>query len=273
MTPSEALSKIPGWDGDAATCTELRGGLTNRIHVVEREGQKYILRLDAKHTDAFNLDRRCEMSVLVQAAGSGLAPEVIFSDTDAGILLSAFVPGRIWQVSDLDDNGNVEDLAELLREIHDLPACGIAFNASRIARRYVENLSSNHSLHPFGVRCQEIIEIIDGSGVSCCCHNDLVVENIISSSRLMLLDWEYACDNDPLFDLASLIGYHDLSDKRAQVLLSAYAGGVDRTLTELLEEQVRLYDAIQWLWLANRYIITRTSQQAARLEELQRRIK
>ncbi len=273
MSPSDALSRIPGWDGKSVACTKLKGGLTNRIYLVEREGQKCILRLDAKHTDVFDLDRRRELSVLEQAADSGLAPEVIFSDVGAGILLSAFIPGRTWEASDLDDNANLEALSALLHEVHTLPTCGSAFDASRVARRYVENLSSHYDLHAFGVRCQEIVDSIDRAGVSCCCHNDLVAENVISSSRLMLLDWEYACDNDPLFDLASLIGYHNLTEKTAQELLSAYAGGTDPALVEQLDGQVRLYDAIQWLWLANRQMITRTPAQASRLEELQQRIR
>ena len=89
----------------------------------------------------------------------------------------------------------------------------------------------------------------------------------------MLLDWEYACDKDPLFDLASLIAYHDISDKKAQDLLSAYAGGESRELAEQLQEQVRLYDAMQWLWLAIRHMITGTADQAARLDELQQRMR
>ena len=273
MSPLEALSRIPGWDGNAVVCTELKGGLTNRIYRVEGDGQKCILRLDAEHTDVFDLDRHRELSVLEQAADSGLAPEVIFSDMDAGILLRAFIPGRTWEATDLEDTANLEALSELLHEVHALPTCGSAFDASRVARRYVENLSSHYGLHGFGVKCQEIIESIDRPGVLRCCHNDLVVENVISSSRLMLLDWEYACDNDPLFDLASLIGYHNLSDNMAQDLLCAYAGGPDPALAELLEEQVRLYDAIQWLWLANRQMITRTPAQASRLEELQQRVR
>ncbi len=273
MSASEALSRIPGWDGKSVACTKLKGGLTNRTHLVEREGKKCILRLDAEHTDVFDLNRPRELSILEQAADSGLAAEVIFSDVDAGILLSAFIPGRTWEASDLDDSANVEALSTLLHEVHALPTCGSSFNASRVARRYVENLASHIDLYALGVKCQQVIDSIDGSGVSCCCHNDLVVENVISASRLMLLDWEYACDNDPLFDLASLIGYHDLNDDKSQELLSAYSGGTDPAVKELLDGQVRLYDAIQWLWLANRQLITRTSHQAARLEELQRRIK
>ncbi len=273
MSPVEALSRIPGWDGGSVTCTELKDGLTNRIYRVERDGQQCILRLDAEHTDSYGLNRRLELSILEQAAGRGLAPEAIFSDVDAGILLSAFIPGRTWEVSDLDDTANLEALSALLHEVHALPTAGSVFDASRVARRYVENLTSQDGLHAFGVRCQEIIGDIEGSGISCCCHNDLVVENVISGSRLMLLDWEYACDNDPLFDLASLISYHDLSDKKAQDLLSAYAGSADPAMKESLDEQVRLYDAIQWLWFANRQTITHESGQVARLKKIQQRIR
>ncbi len=273
ITPAEALSRIPGWDGNGVACTELKGGLTNRIFLVELERHKSILRLDAQHTDAFDLDRPRELAVLERAAAIGLAPEVIFSDVEAGILLSAYIVGRTWEPSDLDDNENIEALSALLHQVHALPICGSAFDASRVARRYLENLASHDDLHAFGVRCLEIIDGIEGSGVTCCCHNDIVVENVISASRLMLIDWEYACDNDPLFDLASLIAYHDLSDKKAQDLLSAYAGGANRELAEQLQQQVRLYDAMQWLWLAIRHMITGTADQAARLDELQQRMR
>lgn len=255
------------------SCTELKGGLTNRTYRVERAGLKCILRLDAEHTQVFDLDRPRELVVLEQAADQGLAPEVIFSDVEAGILLSAFVAGRTWEPSDLDDHDNLDALSDLLREVHALPSCGSSFDASRVARRYIENLASHHDMHAFGVRCREIIDGIEGSGVTCCCHNDLVVENVIAGPRLMLLDWEYACDNDPLFDLATLISYHDLSDEKAQDLLNAFAGGASLELAELLEQQVRLYDALQWLWFASKHMIMRTSAQAARLEKLQLRIR
>ena len=272
ISPTEALSKIPGWGGRGVACQELKGGLTNRIFLVEQNGRQCVLRLDAEHTEAFDLDRHVELVVLEQAAAKGLAPEVMYSDVAAGILLSAFVDGRTWDSSDLDDQENLEALSALLNQVHALPTCGSAFNASRIAHRYLENLTSDDDLHAGGVKCRAIIDGIEGSGVTRCCHNDLVAENIISAPRLMLIDWEYACDNDPLFDLASLIAYHDLSDKKAQHLLSAYAGGASRELAERLAEQVRLYDAIQWLWLANRHVITPTSVQAARLEYLRQRI-
>ena len=91
--------------------------------------------------------------------------------------------------------------------------------------------------------------------------------------KLNLIDWEYACDNDPLFDLASAIGFHNLDERRQQVFLDAYAGGADSELRERLARQLRIYDAIQWLWLANRQLASPRSEQARRLEELQQRIR
>jgi thiamine kinase-like enzyme len=100
-----------------------------------------------------------------------------------------------------------------------------------------------------------------------------VAANIIGSRALKLIDWEYARDNDPLFDLASAIGFHNLDDARQQMLLSAYAGGADSELNERLAEQVRVFDAIQWLWLATRHLASPHREQARRLEELQMRIR
>ena len=88
-----------------------------------------------------------------------------------------------------------------------------------------------------------------------------------------MIDWEFSCDHDPLFDLASAIGFHNLDDERAGVLLSAYLGGSDPAAVERLSEQVRVYDAIQWLWLATRHLVFPRRWQARRLEELQQRIR
>ena len=272
ILPAEALSGIPGWKGKAATWRELKGGLTNRTYLVECADESFVLRLDAAHTSVFNPDRFGEVEIQKQAAAAGLAPELIFADADSGILLSRYVPGRSWDASDLDDNKNLEALADLLRRVHDLPASGILFDPNSVAKRYAGNLKTHYGLHAFALRCEEIIADIPMSGKFRCCHNDVVAANIIGDPALKLLDWEYACDNDPMFDLASLIGFHNLEDGRQSVLINAYAGGNDFALKERLDVQVRLYDAIQWLWLANRQVLTPTSAQAARLEELQLRL-
>ena len=86
----------------------------------------------------------------------------------------------------------------------------------------------------------------------CLCHNDLVAENIVDTGELMFLDWEYACDNDPLFDLATVVAQHELDEAQTDVLLSAYFDGAWRTGRPELERQVANYNALLWLWKAAR---------------------
>ncbi len=273
ISPADALTRVPDWDGNVASWRELKGGMTNRSYLVEKGSDSFVLRLNAAHTNVFNLDRISEMEIVAQAAVAGLAPELVFADVDSGILLYRYIPGQVWDVSKLDDDRNLETLAELLRRVHDLPESGVRFDPIAVADRYTRNLESRPGLHDFACRCEEIIAAMPVCAEFRCCHNDVVAANIIADPDLKLLDWEYACDNDPMFDLASLIGFHNLQSDRQSVLLRAYAGGKDSELEERLEIQIRLYDAIQWLWLANRQMISASSHQAARLEELQQRIR
>jgi thiamine kinase-like enzyme len=272
LSATEAIGMIPGWRPEDVVIEELKGGLTNRTFMVVRGEDTFVLRLNAAHTAAFNLDRISEIAVIRSASAVGIAAETVFADPASGILLSRFLPGQVWTPAEFDDPANIEALCKLLRRVHALPLSGIRFNAVAVARRYAANLESRPGLHAYALRCEDIIGSITGTSVVCCCHNDVIAQNVIATPALKLLDWEYACDNDPLFDLASLIGFHNLDSAVAGNLLEAYSGGADPELRDRLAEQVRLYDAIQWLWLANRQRLNRNSDQAARLESLQQRI-
>jgi thiamine kinase-like enzyme len=184
-----------------------------------------------------------------------------------------FLPGPVWDRSSLDDRRNLERLGALLRAVHSLPASGAVLDAAAAARRYAATASRNPDLRAFAARCVEIVTALPASQTRTCCHNDVVAANILGASQLKLLDWEYACDNDPFFDLASVIAYHDLGNKHADRLLRSYTGGADRHAAERLELQRRLFDAIHWLWLAARSVITHDPEHRARLGQLRRRIR
>jgi thiamine kinase-like enzyme len=272
MAPEEALLRIPGWDG-GFDADEIDGGLTNRSFVVRSTNREFILRLDAEHTETFGLDRSIELKVLREAAKADIAPEVHFADPDAGILLYEYLPGPVWDRSSLDDAHNLELLAGLLRSVHALPASGAALDAGAAAGRYAATAFVNADLRRFATHCIGIVGAIPVSSALACCHNDVVAANVVGTSQLKLLDWEYACDNDPFFDLASLIAYHDLGSTHAGRLLDSYTGARDPEAKERLELQLRLYDAIQWLWLAARYVIDPNAGHRARLDQLRQRVR
>lgn len=272
LNPFEALSQLPGWDAGKADIEELKGGLTNRTYLVRHGEQACVMRLDSARSRMFPFDRSSELAILVEAARAGIAPQIVYSDADAGILVTEYVHGRAWEDADLRSHERLEALADLLRRVHALPRCGLRMDMTDVAETYEAHLEQRQGLHAFAGRCLEVIGSIPVSETVACCHNDIVAANVVGDAELKLIDWEFSCDNDPLFDLASAIGFHNLDEARAGVLLDAYSGGADGAMRERLHEQVRAYDAIQWLWLATRHLDSPQPWQAQRLEELQQRI-
>ena len=270
--PRRAIARVPGWSGVEFDIQKQAGGLTNRTYRLRRGKESFMLRLDAAHEPDVGLDRDCERRVLERASAAGLAPEIVFADVEARILVTRFVEGRPWSTHDLEDRQKLMCVAELLQRVHTLPGSGRRYRADSIAAVYSSKLETIPELRAFGERCARIAADFAHAEEIRCCHNDLVAANIVGDESLRLLDWEYACDNDPLFDLASLIGYHDLDRRLADCLLNAYTGGAKPEHRERLGALLRIYDALHWLWLAVRQTARPDPRQAARLTELQRRI-
>lgn len=273
MTPIDALARVSGWDPSRAEITELKGGLTNRTYRVAYDGRDYALRLDVEDADVLRFDRTYEAKIMQAAHAAGLGPELVHVDPDAGIMVTGFLPGRPWADSDLSSPGQLERLAESIRRVHELPLCGQRVNLQEDAAVYEAFLEQRQGLHAFATHCVEIIRGIPVGDRVVCCHNDLIARNVVDDGHLKLIDWEYACDNDPMFDLAVTIGFHDLDRSRRDILLNTYAGSGAAEFQELLAEQIRAYDAIQWLWFAARQLVAPEREQAERLEFLQQRIR
>lgn len=272
LLPDAALRMIPELAASRWHWQVLPGGLTNRNYKVDCGGQCFVLRLDDMHTASFGLDRATEIKARDLASAAGLAARIVFADVDRGILLSEYLAGDVWRAEDLSDPAKLESLAELLHKVHALPSLGERFDPDKIAKRYVGHLAGSPDLYSFGQKCQQLLAGLPVDEVACCCHNDVIAENVVAADKLKLLDWEYACDNDPMFDLASLIAFHDLDAKASDTLCNAYAGGVDAVLRERLGNQIRLYDALQWLWIAVRQCISPDARQSAHLHKLRQRI-
>jgi len=245
-TPSEVLANIPGWED--ATITELNGGLMNASWRVTKDDRSGVLKIDSPDRGA-PLNTRCaEANVQNMASKAGLAARVILADD--GFYFSEFVEGTVWEPSCLKKEGNLELIAAALKKLHALPLTGRSFDARIAARRYVEK-SRGLDLATIE-KCTAIVSSMRLPHNLCCCHNDLVAENLITTPELVFLDWEYACDNDPFFDLATIVEHHELDDAQTTRLLDAYLGGDGQRWREHLEMQRKLYLALVCLWMASR---------------------
>lgn len=84
------------------------------------------------------------------------------------------------------------------------------------------------------------------------CHNDLNKANILSGKEgesLKIIDWEYACISDPMFDLAGLINHCSLSDQQTHNFLNLYTKKMDTKFEEKhLDKMKKLNFKISKLW-------------------------
>ncbi len=245
-TPEEALSAIPGWEG--ATCRELNGGLTNCTFLVEVGDAKAVLKIDEGPRRLPYNARHTEARIQTMAADKGLAGRVLFA-SDA-VYMTEYLEGTIWSGECLEDNTNLDVLAAGLRKLHALALTGRTFDATGAARDYMQRIQNADS--ELVGDCLRKIEAGPLPHNLCCCHNDLVVANIINTPEIRFLDWEYACDNDPFFDLATVVAHHELSAEQSNYLLDAYFDGDGKRWREQLARQASVYEALLWLWEAAR---------------------
>ena len=150
-----ALGRIPGWDAADCRITELTGGLSNRVYHVHSADGECVVRLDAR--GGYRPDRRLEAKIMTAAAEAGLAPAVLYADPDAGILVTEYLHGRVWQRAELQAHENLEALAALLRRVHSLPACGNTIDLTRFAEGYAGNIGTGHEARSTALHCIRIV--------------------------------------------------------------------------------------------------------------------
>jgi thiamine kinase-like enzyme len=168
--------------------------------------------------------------------------------------MTEYVDGIVWSAGCLDVDENLNKLAAAMKKMHSLPLTGRTFDAIGAARNYVSRIRGDaYSKESDKIRdCLAKIETMPLPHNLCCCHNDMVAANIIYMPEVRFLDWEYACDNDPFFDIATIVAHHRLAPERAEYFLNAYFDGDGDRWSEQLARQTGFYDALYWLWEAAR---------------------
>ncbi len=273
LTAEQAIALIPAWPDAEVTIEATLNGLTNRSFRLTSGTDRFVLRLDAAHTPVLNPDRAAERIALTRAQAAGIGPEVIYSDIEQGILVTRYVAGKRLTPADLNSAPMLERIAALLRRLHALPPMATGFDIVAVARGYMAGLPDDPALRNVAEQLVRLIEAQQSGVPESFCHNDVIPANLIDADGetggLVLIDWEYAGDNDAYFDLASLVAYHELASRQADILLSAYAGGAGAIDRERLDVQVRIFNALHWLWLASREAVTPAAAQRSTLERLQ----
>jgi len=236
---------------DARLTQQLVDGATNASYLVERGGERFVLRVDKPETTRLGLDRDNERVVCESIAEAGLTPRYLHFDPGAGICLRPYIAGRSLCRHDLLRRPLLERLAGILRRLHRVPPVGRPFDVSGAAQRYSAQLATPEATALAG-RVDSLLAEIDRYAVApALCHNDLVAENMLETAEggLLLIDWEYAAIGDPYFDLAVVVRHHELDASLSRFLVDAYLQRApSQEESARLTLQCRLYESLLALW-------------------------
>ncbi|GGO80634.1 choline/ethanolamine kinase family protein [Nonomuraea cavernae] len=231
MALSEVLDRIPLLSGVPRSVEELPGGLTNRNYKVTVPGGAYVVRVSASDGALLAIDRDAEHANTLAAFRAGVGPAVHDYVPGAGVLVVGFLPGRTFTEADLRDTRNLPRVAGACRRLHAGPRFTGDFDMFDVQRRYLAivrergfRLPARYlDFMPDVAQIQKCLEI--RREITVPCNNDLLPGNIIDDGeRLWLIDYEYAGNNDPCFELGNIWSESDLPLDHLDELVTAYYG-------------------------------------------------
>ncbi len=229
-----ALVRIPELAGSALERAEIEriGGLTNRNYKITLGGERYVLRLAGAGTGDY-IDRQAEAHNARVAAAAGVNAEVLFLDAQGGSMLCRYVDGLTMSADHFRELARVERAALAFRRMHDFPEPFAGrFDVFAKIDEYLALLRRHRARIPDGYdQLQQTAEgartaLAERPGRLAPCHNDPLAENFLDSGqRMVIVDWEYAGMNDPMWDLGDLSVEAGLGPAQDAALLGAYFGG------------------------------------------------
>jgi aminoglycoside phosphotransferase (APT) family kinase protein len=188
----------------------IRGGVSGalilRFEVHERS---YVLRIEPERVTLNNRERG--FACMVAAAAAGAAPPVHCCDPATGLTIMDFVTGRPLAEHPGGPVGTVRALGALLAKLRATPPFPMVGDYSETIGAMLAELSKSSFFAPGQLdrhaegfaRIWAALPWDASSLVSC--HNDPNPRNILfDGERVWLIDWELACRNDPLVDIAIL---------------------------------------------------------------------
>jgi thiamine kinase-like enzyme len=238
-----ALERIQSVPGNCTLGRELSASPITKIYLCVFNNIKSIIRFDLEAASHLALDRLNEVSILQSINHLDLAPEILYSDTEAGILIWRYIVGTEPNFSKNKSKQNsLYDLGSSLRSLHCIPApkntIDIFSNSMDLYQTLLDGPSEKLLFKDAITLYKELVK--DGTQ-KVFSHNDLHQKNYF-------LDWEYAGLNHPCFDIASLVRSFALNQSQISELLEGYKANSKFSQMDGLISWIKFIDYLEEIW-------------------------
>lgn len=255
----EALTAVCGAAPIEAIVAIAGGMTTAAVYRVASAGRKYLLRIEGEPSPLRNPHQYAAMDI---AAAAGIAPRVHYVDEAARVVVMDYVeqvplkafPGGLAALA--------RALGDLFARVQATPAFPrysndrhpeIASYPDVVARLFAHvrrtGLFAEGALDRHAERLELVIKSYEaGKTGLVSSHNDPVPGNILfDGDRLWLIDWESACRNDPLVDIAIVLDGLMRTPELGEAFVEAWLGRApDEAILarlEVIRALTRLYYA------------------------------
>ncbi len=228
LAPTEPLSPLKGGVSGALVCR------------VDTHDGRFLLRLEPARIAVEHRERNA--ACMRAAADAGVAPAIRYTDPVAGVAVMDLIEARPLAEHPGGRAAVVRELGGLIARIQACPPFPMLGDGRDTLQQLLTGLATSGLFAPGlldphaealarlrAVRPWDVAALVPS-------HNDPNPRNLISDGRrLWLVDWELACQNDPLFDLAIVsIELADTPALQAALLATARGGPPDEAqLVEL----------------------------------------
>jgi thiamine kinase-like enzyme len=256
---------LPGWRPGSVLlgCCELGQGSGGEVWRVSTLQGSWVVKQHLHEDSVIDLQRMQELQNL--AAQHGLAPRIVTIDPGSGMEVAQWLPGVVASAAEFAQPEYLQRVAERLGELHRIPVPRVwaarddwQFDILqhlqlRLSRVRARLDAAAHGQLALRVRAApaQVAAIQDRRRPLSLLHLDAHAGNLLAGDALVLLDWEYACLGDPIWDLASLLAPLPLDEPLGLQLIDAAGRGGDTTW-RLLQTARELFMLLNDLWSLER---------------------
>jgi thiamine kinase-like enzyme len=227
----EALDHLVCLGEGPRTVTPLVGGLTNTNVRVTTPERDVVVRISHEDSSLLAIDREAEFANSKNAAQSGAAPGVVEYSPDHHLLVVEYIDGHTLTDEDLASENMLSRVASACRQLHDGPRFVNDFDMFTIQHGYLDTVIERGFRLPPGYlglmpQVERISAALSAYPLETVpCNNDLLAANLIDDGeRIWVIDFEYAGNNDPCFELGNIWSEASLPLDHLAVLVNAYFG-------------------------------------------------
>lgn len=236
--------------GAGARYRRVDQGITNINWIVESEGGRFFVKIYGRGTETF-IDRTTAIEASRLAGDLGVGPRLRAVSNHPGAEIYEFLDDyRNCTADDYKKSGFLPKLLAAYRCVHEAPLLSQTRDAFEQLDHRLSLIDSvgapvPEDLESLVRQCRRAETVIRSIGIiPSPCHNDSYAPNFMinADGDVRIVDWEYASNNDPMWDLAMIV-YTNLDDTIIDEVVQEYSGRPSRSVTA----RIQLYGGVVYV--------------------------